>query len=109
MNFLSESENDLVVIEEIFVKFENVSGAILSRSKKSKVMGLGLWKDRAVWPLHWLQTKPELKIFGFQITPVLCIRTHWTDAGQNALLLFTELLCLGPLDNWRHLLNVWRF
>ena len=52
-----------------FVKFENVSGAILSRSWKSKVMGSGPWKDRNVWPLQWLQTKSELKFFGFQVTP----------------------------------------
>ena len=70
LNFLSESEEDLKIIENIFVKFEDVSGAILSRSSKSKVMGLGAWKDRVVWPLQWLQPKSELKIFGFQITPV---------------------------------------
>ena len=70
MNFLSESEEDLKIIENVFVKFEDVSGAILSRSSKSKVMGLGAWKDRVVWPLQWLQPKSELTIFGFQITPV---------------------------------------
>ena len=70
LNFLSESEEDLTKIENIFVRFENVSGAILSRSSKSKVMGLGLWKDRVIWPLQWLQPKSEIKIFGFQITPV---------------------------------------
>ena len=69
LNFISECDQDLLVIEEIFVKFENVSGAILSRSWKSKVMGLGPWKDRNVWPLQWLQTKSELKFFGFQVTP----------------------------------------
>ena len=41
LNFLSESENDLVVIEEIFLKFENVSGAILSRSKRLQIDGFG--------------------------------------------------------------------
>ena len=70
LNFLSESDDDLVTIEDVFVKFENISGAILSRSLKSKVMGLGPWKDREQWPLQWFQPKTELKIFGFQITPV---------------------------------------
>ena len=51
LNFLSEVENDLVVIENTFSRFESVSGALLSRSWKSKVMGLGQWKDRLVWPL----------------------------------------------------------
>ena len=69
LNFLSEFEEDLVTIEDIFVKFENISGALLSRSWKSKIMGLGPWQNRVQWPLPWLQPKPELKIFGFQITP----------------------------------------
>ena len=58
------------MIEDVFVKFENISGAILSRSSKSKIMGLGTWKTKTKWPLSWLQLKPELKVFGFQITPV---------------------------------------
>ena len=69
LNFLSESEEDFVIIEDIFVKFDNISRAILSRSWKSKVMGLGPWQNRLEWPLPWLQPKQELKILGFQITP----------------------------------------
>ena len=55
--------------EVIFREFESVSGAILSRSKKTKVMGLGEWKDRQIWPLPWIKVEDELKIFGFFITP----------------------------------------
>ena len=62
LNFLSESDDDLVTIEDVFVKFENISGAILSRSWKSKVMGLGHWKNREHWPLPWLKTKAELSV-----------------------------------------------
>ena len=62
LNFLSEPDDDLVIIEEIFVKFENISGAILSRSWKSNVMGLGPWKNREHWPLPWLKTKAELSV-----------------------------------------------
>ena len=69
VNFLGEKLEDLVVIEKIYREFEDFSGAILSRSKKSKVMGLGIWKDKQVWPLQWLQVVPSIKIFGFQITP----------------------------------------
>ena len=65
LNFLSEVEHDLVVIENIFSRFESVSGALLSRSWKSKVMGLGPWKNKLAWPLPWLRVKDELKIFGF--------------------------------------------
>ena len=41
LNFLSENESDLRVIENTFLRFEAVSGAIPSRSHKSKVMVLG--------------------------------------------------------------------
>ena len=70
LNFLSEHEPDLIVIENIFTRFENVSGALLSRTLKSKVMGLGPWRNKLDWPLPWLTVTDELKIFGFQITPV---------------------------------------
>ena len=66
LNFLSEHESDLLVIENTFLRFEAVSGAILSRSHKSKVMGLGPWRQKQDWSLPWLQVKDELKIFGFQ-------------------------------------------
>jgi hypothetical protein len=81
LNFLSESIDDLLVIETIFVKFENISGAILSRSWKSKVMGLGLWRNRVDWPLPWLQIRSELKVFGFQITPAYksSLERCWTE------------------------------
>ena len=52
LNFLSEFESDLLVIENTFTRFENVSGALLSRSWKSKIMGLGQWRNR--WTGHFL-------------------------------------------------------
>ena len=73
LNFFSEVENDLVIIENTFTRFESISGALLSRSWKSKVMGLGPWRNKLVWPLPWLTVKNELKIFGFQICPTFKI------------------------------------
>ena len=70
VNFLGENTSDLVIIDEIFANFEKISGAILSRSKKSKIMGLGPWRGRRDWPLPWLQVVPMVKMFGFQISPV---------------------------------------
>ena len=69
VNFVGEKITDLVVIEEIFSNFEDISGAILSRSQKSKVMGLGPWRGRQDWPHDWLKVVNMIKIFGFQITP----------------------------------------
>ena len=59
MNLLGEDISDLRIIDEIFAKFEKISGAILSRTKKSKD-----------WPLPWLRVVPMIKMFGFRITPV---------------------------------------
>ena len=70
INFLGESFSDMVVIDEIFRHFEDISGAILSRSNKSKIMGLGPWKNKLVWPMQWLKVVKLIKIFGFQVTPV---------------------------------------
>ena len=44
VNFVGERITDLIVIDEVFTNFEDVSGAILSCSQKSKVMGLGPWR-----------------------------------------------------------------
>ena len=69
VNFVGEKISDLIVIEEIFSNFEDISGSILSRSQKSRVMGLGTWRGRQDWPLGWLKVVSMIKIFGFQITP----------------------------------------
>ena len=91
LNFLSEHESDLLVIEDTFTRFESVSGALLSRSWKSKVMGLGPWRNRVDWPLPWLTVKKELKIFGFQITQTYknTLERCWAECykGFNKILM----------------------
>ena len=64
-----ENENDLIMANEIFSKFETVSGVLLNRSHKSKIMGIGNWIGREQWPLPWLKVETSLKIFGIQIFP----------------------------------------
>jgi hypothetical protein len=66
---LSDDVNDLTKFDEVMQKFEKTSGAILSRNKKSKVMGVGLWKGKQNWPeqVHWMKVVTEMKIFGFTI------------------------------------------
>ena len=79
INFIGERVSDLLVIEETFSKFEDFSGAILSRTEKSKVMGLGSWKGKQDWPLEWLKVVNMMKIFGFQVTPSykLSLQMSW--------------------------------
>ena len=55
------------IVDEAFAKFEDMSGAILSRSHKSKVLGLGSWVGRSDWPLSWIKTVKEVKVFGVKI------------------------------------------
>ena len=43
---LSNDISDLVKFDEVMQKFESTSGAILSRNKKSKVMGVGQWTGK---------------------------------------------------------------
>ena len=67
VNILVDTDQDFHVIDGIFEEFEAVSGAILNRSHKSKVLGLGQWANRTNWPLPWIKNVNELKIFGFQL------------------------------------------
>ena len=82
---------DLEIIDTTFRRFEYVSGALLLRSWKSKIMGLGPWRNRVAWPLPWLTVKNELKIFGFQFTPMYKKTTErcWEECykGFNGVLM----------------------
>ena len=40
VNYVGEKVSDLVIIDEIFLNFENISCAILFTSENSKIMGL---------------------------------------------------------------------
>ena len=51
LNIITENEKDFKIIDEGVQKFEKVSGVILSRNHKCKVIGFGKWKDRRAWPL----------------------------------------------------------
>ena len=64
VNILTNNLNDFLVVDSAIKKFEAVSGAILSRAKKSKVIGFGSWKDKVDWPLDYLKTVKEMKVFG---------------------------------------------
>ena len=46
------------------VKFEQFSGAILSRDEKCKVLGFGGWAEKNSWPIHWFKAVKSVKVFG---------------------------------------------
>ena len=65
---LCSTDEDFLKVNKCVEMFERVSGAILNRSSKSVVLGLGNWKQREYWPLPWLKTVRETKVFGFILT-----------------------------------------
>ena len=108
---LVEDEDDFIKMDDLFLRFEKVSGALLSRSKKSKVLGLGGWKDRQVWPLPWLQTKLELKIFGFQVLGSYeeILERNWSTLVQSvqSTIMSYDLRCLNTLQQRTDVLNIY--
>ena len=60
---------DVIRFEETMKKFESQSGAILSRTSKSKIMYIRNWAGREESPFPWLQVMKELKVFGLILTP----------------------------------------
>ena len=67
INLLTDDLEDFVRMAEEVDRFELFSGAILSRDKKSKVVGFGSWAERKVWPISWLRPVESIKIFGIFI------------------------------------------
>jgi hypothetical protein len=62
---LGTDEADFLKLDEAVRDFEAVSGAILNRNRKSVIVGLGEWEGRADWPLPWIHTAPNVKVYGF--------------------------------------------
>ena len=82
VNVVLDDERDMVKIDEIFGKFEKISGALLNRSNKTKCMGLGSNEGRRNWPLDWVKVEPCLKIFGVTHFPEYkkTIDHNWGEA-----------------------------
>ena len=88
---LSTDPNDLILIDNIFTKFEALSGTVLNRSNKCKIMGLGGWKGKTDWPLAWIQTVDSMKIYGIHFCPTIpaTIKLSWQKCldGFNSCLM----------------------
>ena len=56
--------------KETMRKFEAQTGAILSRTNKSKIMYIGSWAGHEDSPFPWLKVVKELKVFGLVLTPL---------------------------------------
>ena len=67
INVVTDNLGDFDVVATVIKKFEKVSGAILSRNKKCKVIGFGNWVEKEDWPLEWVKPVKSEKIFGILI------------------------------------------
>ena len=67
VNVLTDNLGDFDVVNDVIKKFEVVSGAILSRDKKCKVIGFGNWAEKEDWPLSWMKPVKSQKVFGIFI------------------------------------------
>ena len=76
----STDVKDVTVVNDTFQEFEQLSGTMLSRSKKTKIMGFGGWQGRTEWPVPWIQTQDCLRILGIVFSPDLTttIRNTWS-------------------------------
>ena len=78
-----KNDESIVEINNIIIKFENATGAKLNRNKKTKIFGLGSWKDRTNWPLDWLKCERNcFKSLGiiFSNDYTTAINENWNQA-----------------------------
>ena len=68
LNVMTDDPDDFLKLSSTVDQFEKVSGVILSRDRKCKVLGLGKWAGREQWPLDWLRTVKSVKVFGIFIS-----------------------------------------
>lgn len=73
--------NNVINFVKTMEKFEAQSGAILSRTKKSKIMFLGSWAGRQDSPFPWLKVVEEVKVLGLVLTPkyTSTLRRTWEE------------------------------
>ena len=104
IELISGEVQDLVMFNKVMVKYEKQSGAMLSRDRKSKVMGLGLWRGKEDWPreVSWLQTVPQMKVLGLVVSPLYSetLRHTWDNAfrGLQKTLFSWESRALSTLQ-----------
>jgi hypothetical protein len=85
VNGLGRDLNDLATMDTITRDFERASGAILNRSRKSTIMGLGIWAGRHNWPLPWLRSVEEAKVYGVTFTPNFqtTVAKSWEEVASS--------------------------
>jgi len=110
---LSEDEADLPRLDSAVRDFELASGAILNRNRKSMILGLGSWEARSVWPLPWIHSSLEVKVYGVIMTAShdLTVRLSWDRviSGLESVLQLWTARFLPTLLVRRQALEVYAF
>jgi len=85
VNIFSTRRSDLQRIDEIFHRYERLSCTLLSRSRKTKIMGLGDWKDEDRWELPWVESVRDMRVLGLQLATSMRQTCHltWEKAVRN--------------------------
>ena len=109
-SFFSTDPQDLKRADKVFYDFERLSGTVLHRTKKCKIMGLDRWRGRAKWPLPWLETVKEVKVYGITFGPTVqhTINRSWAEClkGVGDCLLSWSARMLPNLSQRAFLLKV---
>ena len=82
IQIISSDTEDLHTADRICKEFEEISGMVLSR-EKTKILGLGGWEGRQVWPLPWAKPVDSMTAFGVTFRATL---EDTTTSSWNACL-----------------------
>ena len=84
-SFISSDLGDLTRADDLFTRFEALSGTVLHRTGKCKVMGISGWQGKEDWPLPWLETVNEVKVFGITFCPTVkqTVKKTWASCIQG--------------------------
>ena len=106
VEFVSNDVQDLITFNRIMTKFEATSCAILSRNEKSKILGIGSWRNKEDWPLEvsWLKTEKQLKIFGV----IILINKLLPKHGKKWSLDLKNFFIPGHPELWKHFGKEWK-
>ena len=85
---VTTNEQDLKTVDEMSKRYEEQSGALLSRNNKSKVIFLGALKNptkRPALPVQYLKEVTECKVFGFIVKDTVqeTIERTWQSRLNN--------------------------
>ena len=70
LTFFISDETDFVELDVVLKHFSNFSGAVVNK-KKTKVMGIGTWNDRKVWPIECITVVEEINILGIPFSKTI--------------------------------------